>query len=800
MNVTAHSSKRRLWLMRLFAMIFIPLFVLSGIELGLRLAGYGYDTNFFSRVRIGGRDFYVPNEEFGCRFFPPAITRTIPAFRFAAIKSTNTYRIFLFGESAALGDPDSSYGMGRYLQVLLNERYPGIHFEVICVAITAVDSNVILPIARDCARHQGDLWVIYMGNNEMVGPFGAIKMVPFASDFSNGNSAPPPFGAETAYGLQAPPLWVIRTVVAIKATRIGQLLDNIIRDLRGSSATPKQWGGMQMFMNGRIGFDDPARLRAYANFRGNLEDILLIARRAGVPVVLSTVAVNLKDCPPFASIHKRGLSTNQLSAWNKVFEVGVSNETSRAYQAALVCYREAANIDPQYAELQFRMGNCDVALTNYAQALQNFKLARDYDALDFRADARINSAIRDEAARYADNGVHLVDAAKILAQDSPEGIPGLDFFYEHVHLNFAGNYLLALNFAEQLKGLLPSFISDRDKGSWAPEELCERRLAVTVWDRQRVWQPIFDRITAPPFTGQFDHAAFLKKCEAKWNQAKALMNTQTPEQARHMYEQALAMAPDDFHLHVNFESFLEIGGNLIQAIAEAKRCCELIPLPKAYYYTGTLLVREGKISEAADYFSRALAVQPDYAEAQDAMGEILADQQKTTEAIQWFKRAIRSKPRYADTYLNLGFLQQNQGEIDAAMANYQKAANLEPEGPADYFHRANSAAAAFQWDEAMADLRALLKAKPDFWQAHYMLGIELAANGKSEGAQGEFAEAVHYRPDFAPAHLYLGAILAAQKKPDQALAEFRTVLQLDPANSSAQQQIETIETTLHHNP
>jgi len=53
MNVTAHSSKRRLWLMRLFAMIFIPLFVLSGIELGLRLAGYGYDTNFFSRVRIG---------------------------------------------------------------------------------------------------------------------------------------------------------------------------------------------------------------------------------------------------------------------------------------------------------------------------------------------------------------------------------------------------------------------------------------------------------------------------------------------------------------------------------------------------------------------------------------------------------------------------------------------------------------------------------------------------------------------------------------------------------------------------
>jgi len=793
-------SRRRLWLMRLFVMIFTPLLILGGIEFGLRLAGYGYDTGFFSRIRVSGWDYYVPNEKFGSRFFPPAIARTIPAFRFPAKKSTNTYRIFLFGESAAMGDPDSSYGFGRYLQVLLRDRFPGTDFEVVSVAITAIDSNVILPIARDCARHQGDLWVIYMGNNEMVGPFGAIKMVPFAADFAGGNKAPPPFGAETAYGLQAPPLGIIRTVLAIKATRTGQLLDNVIRRIRGNSSTPKEWGGMQMFMNGRIGYDDPAKLRAYANFRGNLADILGTAQRTGVPVVLSTVAVNLKDCAPFASIHASGLSTNQISAWNEIFEAGITNETTGSYRRALALYREAAEIDPQFAELQFRMGDCDLALTNDAQALRDFELARDDDALDFRADTRINSAIKDAASRHAGQGVYLVDAARILAQSSPEGIPGLNFFYEHVHLNFAGNYLLALNFADKIKELLPRSITASDKGRWATEELCERRLAVTVWDRQRVWQPIFERITAPPFTGQFDYAAFLKKCEAKWNQAKALMNTQTPEQARHMYEKALAMAPDDFHLHVNFESFLEIGGNLIQAIAEAKRCCELIPLPKAYYYTGTLLVREGKISEAADYFSHAIAIRNDYAEAQDALGELLANQQKTDEAIRWFKRAIRSNPDYVDTYLNLGFLQQRLGETDAAIANYQKAANLEPEGPADYFNRANMAAASSRWDEAMTDLRALLKAKPAFWQAHYMLGMELMANEKTEDAQREFAMAVHYRPDFAPAHFSLGTTLAVQKKADQALAEFRIVLQLDPANRSAQQQIETIETTLRHSP
>ena len=186
-----------------------------------------------------------------------------------------------------------------------------------------------------------------------------------------------------------------------------------------------------------------------------------------------------------------------------------------------LCIARLPEIDPQFAELQFRMGDCDLALTNDVQALRDFELARDDDALDFRADTRINSIIREAASRYAGHGVCLVDAAQALAQNSPAGIPGLNCFYEHVHLNFAGNYLLALDFAERIKGLFPNSIIARDKGSWASEGLCERRLAVTVWDRQRVWQPIFTRITAAPFTGQFNHAADLKMCEAKLERSES---------------------------------------------------------------------------------------------------------------------------------------------------------------------------------------------------------------------------------------------------------------------------------------
>src|SRR5579862_702079 len=135
---TPPIPRRRLWLFRFCTAIIIPLVILGGLELGLRWFGYGYPASFFLRYNIDGQGYYVPNDEFGCRFFPPAIAREPTPQRMAVKKSPDTYRIFVFGESAAMGDPDPSYGMGRYLQVLLQERYPEIHFEVICVAMTAI--------------------------------------------------------------------------------------------------------------------------------------------------------------------------------------------------------------------------------------------------------------------------------------------------------------------------------------------------------------------------------------------------------------------------------------------------------------------------------------------------------------------------------------------------------------------------------------------------------------------------------------------------------------------------------------
>ena len=202
---------------------------------------------------------------------------------------------------------------------------------------------------------------------------------------------------------------------------------------------------MEMFLNNPVTADDPRLTAVYDNFRRNLADICRLARRAHAAVVLSTVAVNLRDCPPLASLHRPDLTPEDLAKWESIYKAGGELEAGNRWPEALQQYEAAAKIDDRFAELQFRIGQCLLKAGRCAEARERFELARDLDVLRFRADSRINAIIREVAGEQAAAGVRFVDAERALAQSDPEakGISGGNLFYEHVHLTFDGNYVLA---------------------------------------------------------------------------------------------------------------------------------------------------------------------------------------------------------------------------------------------------------------------------------------------------------------------------------------------------------------------
>jgi tetratricopeptide (TPR) repeat protein len=508
----------RVWTARIAAAVLVPLGLLVVLEMGLRLFDVGYPTTLTQPCTVHGRRANCYNLFFPAPFFPPGMIKTPQAYAIPADKQPGTFRIFVLGESAAMGDPDPAYSFSRYLEVMLRQKFPQMNFEVVNTGSVAINSHVLLPIARGLAKQRPDVFIIYSGNNEVVGPYG-------------------PGTALTSSGMN---LWVIRASIFLRSTRIGQLLTKL--------GTQKQeWRGMEMFLDKQVPASSPLMPYAYSNFEQNLRDTVKVAQDAGAQVIVSTVATNLKDCAPFASKHRDGLSTADSSAWSTLVQQGSGFETEHSYDEALKAYEAALKIDDQYAELEFRIARTLVKKGDHTGAKAHFERARDLDTLRFRADSRINTINRSVAAPI--NGAKLVDADAIFARRSSDGVTGSDLVYEHVHMTPEGNYLLA-------RSMFP-IITSQIAGHAVPESEiptqadCDRLLAFTPYDRQRISQEMLDRLQKPPFTNQLNHA----------DQVLRLMldaggPPDNPEQTAAEYQWAIGQKPDDRVLHYNFGLFL----------------------------------------------------------------------------------------------------------------------------------------------------------------------------------------------------------------------------------------------------
>ena len=516
------TNRWRLWLLRIATAILVPAFLLATVEATLRICGVGTPTGVTRPCTVGGRPAFCDNRWFTTQFFPPRMFRIPPPYAIPAAKPPGAFRIFILGESAAEGDPEPSYGFGRYLEVMLRERFPEIRFEVINASITAINSHVLLPMARELAHHQPDVFILYAGNNEVVGPYGA----------------------GTVLTRQASSLPLIRTSIFVRSTLTGQLLDQVGR---GSKRPPPQWRGMEMFLDQQVRADSPLLAHVYANFASNLRDIVAVARRSGARVVISTVATNLKDCAPFASLHRAGIRDDALGSWSALVQRAAALENAGAYAEALKLYLAAADIDSEHAELQFRIARCLWMLGDFPAARQRFLQARDRDTLRFRADSTTNNIIRSVAAETGPE-VELVDAATLFAAESPHGVPGSELFYEHVHMNPRGNYLLARALFFRLASMLPQAAARPAADGDVPSEAdCERLLALTREDRSRVAANVLSRLRRPPFTNQLNHDEQVLK-----TQGEAEAPSDSYDETGAQYRWAIAQNPDDRLLHLNY--------------------------------------------------------------------------------------------------------------------------------------------------------------------------------------------------------------------------------------------------------
>lgn len=375
-----------------FILISIPFLFFIVLELCLRIFNYGDDLSMWVEV---AESKLMLNPNIGRRYFsniknvPSSIEDT-----FDKIKDKNSFRVFVLGGSSAAGYPFMPLGsFSRYIRRRLELNYPDKKIEMINLSLTATNSYTIKDFIPEVIKKQPDLVLIYAGHNEFYGALGVGSL-----EASSGSRE------------------LVSITLFLNQFKITQLIRNFIKWVSSFFSNENIYTSgtlmARMAKEKHIAFNSDIYKAGINQFKENFYDIVEMLKDANVPVIVSTVASNLKDQLPFVSIGK---------------------------PSAQKIYNEA-----QYF---FEKGN-------YKKADSLFRYAKDLDGLRFRAPEEINLIIRKIAKDY---NIAMVDSDSLFAALSPNGIIGNNLMTDHLHPTLEGYQLIGKLFYEKMneKNYLP---------------------------------------------------------------------------------------------------------------------------------------------------------------------------------------------------------------------------------------------------------------------------------------------------------------------------------------------------------
>lgn len=701
----------------------------------LRWTGIGRPVSLVIPLDDPAGRTMIDNDAFTRPFFTRGLTRDPCAIRFPHPKPANEYRVVVLGASAAMGDPMPEFGLPRMLQAMLEARYTNRQVRVINAALTAINSHVVRILSEELVRYEPDAAVIYLGNNEMVGPYGPGSI--FHAGFRSQG-------------------W-IRASILLRRTRLGQLMSGVAARVAARTHGPAAWAGMEMFLDKPLPENNPGVARAVRHFEANLGDITTSFQARDIPVILSTVAVNLDDFPPLNP-------PPDTRTWTEA----------------------------QDAE---RQGDREQAWTLYQKAC-------DEDRFRFRADTAINAAIRRVAQDGADRGIRLVDAASGFRTDYLAGQSGATWFVDHVHFTLEGNHRLASMIIETWPG-------DADAAEAPPLGLqeCRERLGYSPWQDLHLWKVMADRRKNPPFTSQGDHIERMIDLARRINRAEE--SARTPgERARWIgiLARETGLHPDDAELQLLLGRLRMAEARFEDALNCFRRARELWPhritpaghaacaqtlissaasaqtelrgawrgsafrMPDVYRYVASLLADNGEWNHAESWLAGALTLDPGDPESISELAAVCLKQGKPDEALKLLGTLDGSRHPQPGKLASLkGVLLGELGQWPRAIDQFELAIRSSPSDPEILYRAGRAAREVGDEPHAMELLRKALTIHPADREAALLLA-DLEWQSRQTGpANGPIALLRRIDPKDAGLRLRHALLLARMGRTQKAL-------------------------------
>ncbi len=390
--MTKTSQKTRRWFY--LVLILIPVIIILLLEIGLRAFNYG-------RVY----DQWIPIDESRLTLNPDIAFRyfynseRVPSANynfFNEIKQDNSFRVFIMGGSSAAGFPYTPNGaFSRYIKKRLEILYPQKNIEVVNIAMSAINSYALRDMMPGVVEMKPDLIIIYAGHNEYYGALGVGSV-------------------ETLGDTR----FLVNTVIWLNRFKTFELLRDLIKSISGLFSEPvKQDGTLMARMSQRnlIPFNSEKYFAGINQYEGNLRDILEMAKKNNVPVILGKLVSNLKDQLPFESY--------------------------------------VDEINPTADEI-YGLAKIELSSGKVSTADSLFRLAKDLDALRWRAPEKINEIIKTLGEEFE---YPVVDLDSVFNAESIYGVVGDDLITDHLHPNLRGFQIIGREILNEglTSGVLP---------------------------------------------------------------------------------------------------------------------------------------------------------------------------------------------------------------------------------------------------------------------------------------------------------------------------------------------------------
>jgi tetratricopeptide (TPR) repeat protein len=264
----------------------------------------------------------------------------------------------------------------------------------------------------------------------------------------------------------------------------------------------------------------------------------------------------------------------------------------------------------------------------------------------------------------------------------------------------------------------------------------------------------------------------------------------------------LAACPDDAEA-LDLSGLVAIGrGQFGLAVARISRAVQIQETARFQGNLGVALGQAGRHDDAIAAYRRALALRPDYPEAQNNLGISFIRLGQPQAAEHAFRKALALRPDYADALANLGDALQSLDRLRDAVASYERALALNPALPRAALGQAlrrlgqgQAALAAYRADaaqrpvdpEALNNLAAALADAHNAGEgsADTVQARERRRLARLEEAREYCARAIALRPDFQEAYSNLGNILRWLDRAPEAEAALRRAIALRPSDSGA---------------